>query len=253
MNALYGGDANGRPALPVSLHADAHRRRRGEPILRVSLPDRHGAAGGGGGAGTLSAHPARLCGHPVRLHLRPCGGGLRTVRGVLRPRESCRTEAERLRRTAGHGGPVAPAGGGGGVSLRMDRRPSAGGRAHPVGTAAPAAGDAAHRGGKSPEAAVLRHRLHAPAGRSGAGEQLLRSACIILLLAVLDPERPEQAAALIVLGLLLGELFSSGVLTAARLHRARRRSGGVRVPRDSCAAACVPSPCRWAVLRWRAA
>ena len=71
--------------------------------------------------------------------------------------------------------------------------------------------------------------MRLPAGVE-LGEQVLRSACIILLLAVLDPERPEQAAALIVLGLLLSELFSSGVLTAARLRRARRSSGGVRVP-----------------------
>lgn len=71
--------------------------------------------------------------------------------------------------------------------------------------------------------------MRLPAGVE-LGEQVLRSACIILLLAVLGPERPEQAAALIVLGLLLSELFSSGVLTAARLHRARRGSGGVRVP-----------------------
>ncbi len=71
--------------------------------------------------------------------------------------------------------------------------------------------------------------MRLPAGVE-VGEQVLRSACIILLLVVLKPEQPERAAALIVLGLLFSEIFSSGVLTIARLRRSRRISEDGRIP-----------------------
>ena len=69
--------------------------------------------------------------------------------------------------------------------------------------------------------------MRLPAGVE-LGEQMLRSVCIITLLVVLVPERQSHAVALIVVGLLLSEIFSSSALTIAR-RRLRGSPSGARV------------------------
>ena len=70
--------------------------------------------------------------------------------------------------------------------------------------------------------------MRLPAGVE-LGEQLLRSVCIIVLLVVLAPQQQSHAVALIVVGLLLSEIFSSSALTIARRRCQRGIPSGARV------------------------
>lgn len=63
--------------------------------------------------------------------------------------------------------------------------------------------------------------MHLPAGVE-VGEQIIRSLSIIALLLVLAPGQEEWSVALIVVGLLIGEIFSSCALTLGRKRRERR-------------------------------
>ena len=70
--------------------------------------------------------------------------------------------------------------------------------------------------------------MRLPAGVE-LGEQMLRSVCIIALLVALAPEQQSHAVALIVVGLLLSEIFSSSALTIARWRHQHGKLSGARV------------------------